>query len=1448
MKKLILILFLIIPFLLIYPQDTIQVPDDYTTIQAAINASSDGDIILVGENIYNENINLNGKKITLASLFLTTNNTSYISGTVIDGNNTGSVVTFDSGEDSTTLLCGFTIQNGLAEVGGGIFSENANPVLKNLIVRENSATTDGGGMAFFGSNVSLEDLIIEENNASEVGAGIYSVFSNLHMSNVVMNSNSAIRIGGGIRGHFSNLQIDSCTFINNEAINEDGGALSYMNGDDPGHSGEIYTIIINNSTFKDNTANNSGGIFIYKPNTDLTTVNISIDKCEFINNSSDDDTGLRITGDNIYFTLANSVFKYNQANMYAAGCGFSGLSSGTVYNCLFALNEAAITEESNSGGVSVWSGANVDFINCTFTDNTATYGSGLTVGGGGIASVTNCIFWGNSADQIALDSWNYMGGTLSVNYCDVQGGEDELNIIDYYSVLNWEDGNIDINPFFVDADIEDFHLSDFSRCIGSGTLSNAPTVDIEDNPRPDPSGSNPDMGAYENSLASPLQEPNIIVSDDSLDFGQVFLGITDSLTLEVTNSGTLDLLITSISANLSEYSVFPSFAGINPLDSQTFTITFSPQATGNYSGVLTINSNDPDAGTLIVILQGQGVEPPDITVYPDSLSEDLYTDQAATQTITIGNNGVSNLDFKIFIDDQNYALQFDGYDDYVELPVGTLNDLPSGSIELWLNVEVFDNEILYKETYYYETISGIRTNYDRTIEATHGNFSVDDDVVSNTLLAAHEWNHIAWTWDGEFQKIYINGELDNTHSSTDGVADELGVWLRLGRGDSYFGGIIDEFRIWNTPRSQEEIRLDMYREISGSEQNLIGYWNFNEGSGTTTFDQTSYNNNGELNGGVHWIHSTAPIKWLTAEPDSGSIISGSSDDITVTFDATGLIGGDYNSNIIISSNDPDEPQVMVPAHLYVTAIPNISLSDTAIFFENAFIGFPNIDTLIISNLGTDTLIISNINSDNSFFTIDTTNFNLNIREKKQLIIAFAPDTVGLYTGTLTIYSNDPDEPTKSVSLQGLASIAPQIYVSPDSLSIEISAGDTTSRMFTIFNLGGSDLDFDISNGGLGNNYALSFDGLNDYVRVSENSVFDLSTDLTIEAWINPVTTEDARVIVSKWNDSGPDFSYIFKIWNTSDKISIELSENNFYGDLVFLESKGFIPVNEWTHAAVTYNSNEVKLFFNGSEDNSTTASGVIRNSIADLVIGANQYGASVIENFSGLIDEVRIWSVARTESQIKLNMYSELKGDETGLVGYWRFNEGAGNIVLDQTVNGNNGLLQGGVQWISSTISLNPAWLSVDPSTGSVHAGDSLKVKLTCDATHLSSGNYPVNIFISSNDPDQPHLVIPVSVEVITGLADPFSNQIPNTYELFQNYPNPFNPNTTIQFGLPEAANVKINLYNVLGQKVTTLVSENKLAGRYKVKWDASKFASGIYFYRLEAGKFVETKKMLLLK
>ena len=222
MKKIIItILFSL--FVCVLNATTINIPTDYSTIQAGINAATNGDTVLVQIGTYIENINFNGKNITVASQYLTTQDTSYISQTVIDGNSSGSVVTFESGEDSTAIIIGFTLNNGRSRKGGGIECSSSSPSLENVTITSNSASWEGGGMYCYSSSPSLENVTITGNSASTYGAGMYCSSSSPSLENVTITGNSAGWDGGGIYCEHSFPSLENVTITSNNASYSGGG-------------------------------------------------------------------------------------------------------------------------------------------------------------------------------------------------------------------------------------------------------------------------------------------------------------------------------------------------------------------------------------------------------------------------------------------------------------------------------------------------------------------------------------------------------------------------------------------------------------------------------------------------------------------------------------------------------------------------------------------------------------------------------------------------------------------------------------------------------------------------------------------------------------------------------------------------------------------------------------------------------------------------------------------------------------------------------------------------------------------------------------------------------------------------------------------------------------------------------------------------------------------------
>jgi parallel beta-helix repeat protein len=241
-------------------QSNIHVPTDQATIQGAINIANNGDMVLVAPGTYSENINFNGKAITMTS-------SGGASVTIIDGGAHGPVVTFDTGETSTAVLNGFTVQNGSATIGpnydgGGIFINSASPTITNNIIQNNVACADGAGIAVEGGAAPRIQGNTIKNNAESGcyggwGGGIYVGGTNpAQIIGNVIENNKVAGDGGGI-GIFST----GAPTISNNIISGNtatgtfpacqGGGIFSVNNSNP--------LILQNLIYN-NTAGQGGGV------------------------------------------------------------------------------------------------------------------------------------------------------------------------------------------------------------------------------------------------------------------------------------------------------------------------------------------------------------------------------------------------------------------------------------------------------------------------------------------------------------------------------------------------------------------------------------------------------------------------------------------------------------------------------------------------------------------------------------------------------------------------------------------------------------------------------------------------------------------------------------------------------------------------------------------------------------------------------------------------------------------------------------------------------------------------------------------------------------------------------------------------------------------------------------------------------------------------------------
>ena len=305
---------------------TINVPADQPTIQAGINAASNGDTILVAPGKYLENINFMGKAITVVS-------SGGPRATVIDGGNVNSVVTFSSGETSTSVVRGFTIQNGNATAGigegGGIQVEGTSPTIVGNIITQNQACEGDGIGVGFGSPIIKNNLITKNSDSTcggigGAGIGIRGASSAQVLHNTISN-NSTGSYGGGIALWSGNAVRVENNVINGNFASSNGGGISMFN--------DASSVIVVQNLIRDNASTTGNGIYWSNPPLAL------------VNNTIADSTravgGATVWGDGFCcsVTIVNNVIVVTGGATNAFTCNYADFPPQSfLFNDAFSKN------------------------------------------------------------------------------------------------------------------------------------------------------------------------------------------------------------------------------------------------------------------------------------------------------------------------------------------------------------------------------------------------------------------------------------------------------------------------------------------------------------------------------------------------------------------------------------------------------------------------------------------------------------------------------------------------------------------------------------------------------------------------------------------------------------------------------------------------------------------------------------------------------------------------------------------------------------------------------------------------------------------------------------------------------------------------------------------------------------------------------------------------------
>lgn len=210
---------------------------------------------------------------------------------------------------------------------------------------------------------------------------------------------------------------------------------------------------------------------------------------------------------------------------------------------------------------------------------------------------------------------------------------------------------------------------------------------------------------------------------------------------------------------------------------------------------------------------------------------------------------------------------------------------------------------------------------------------------------------------------------------------------------------------------------------------------------------------------LHKVQVQADVfPWLQIASNVGTVNGSSSENLQVLIDAEGLYGGEYEAEIVVHSNDIEQPNITIPVHLTVMGTPEINISTSSLNFGQVIQGQSSTQSLLIANTGVANLVVSDLIAPDPAYSFDVTNFELAPNQTKTINITFSPSTTGFYTGFFSILNNDSD---KTVNLwgEGVSEENPQpiINISSDSLCINVPSNTIITENINIENLGEGNL-------------------------------------------------------------------------------------------------------------------------------------------------------------------------------------------------------------------------------------------------------------------------------------------------------------------------------------------------------------------------------------------------------
>jgi hypothetical protein len=511
------------------------------------------------------------------------------------------------------------------------------------------------------------------------------------------------------------------------------------------------------------------------------------------------------------------------------------------------------------------------------------------------------------------------------------------------------------------------------------------------------------------------------------------------------------------------------------------------------------------------------------------------------------------------------------------------------------------------------------------------------------------------------------------------------------------------------------------------------------------------------------------------------------------------------------------------SYLTNTPGPELYANQTSLDFGVVVPGESAFQTILLQNLGNNPLSISNITSSNPIFEIvNTSPVTLELGNMTEIKIQFNSEISGAFEGEISFNTNDPD------NLEVIIPVEINNYTFP---AIEYPAALEANS----YN-GDGEISFELNN--------LGQQGLTYWIEVPETERNSGGTDLYGYSWKD----SDEEGVDFVWNDISEVGTYV-NFLSTDDSVDLELPFSfPFYGelkDIAKVSTDGYITFGE---DGVDYSNDPIPSPFQPN-DLIAIFWDDLNGSNADFYYYYDEENSDFIVQYSNF---------PFFNGTGNLNFQAHLY-ENGNITFYYDLMEGN---LYSSTIGIENSDATDGLQVIYNgnyltsyhaiEISYNAPWVELDKWQGEIAENSPETITVNFPQVFLPSNLYSATIKVHTNDPNNSLVEIPLTVDITTVDNDDNAVQAIQS-DLQQNYPNPFNPETTISFFVDKNSEVVIDIYDIKGRKVKSLVRENYSRGNHSVVWngrneEGNPVASGVYLYKMRSGSFSKSRKMILLK